>query len=191
MTSEEKARKVYEKTEKQESRLRNGMSIECLLRKKQSELILSGIGAMLLGLWAFIKVILSILLAADYVNRTFGFDSYDPALKPLTLFLWIIVGFASMLLYLFVGTRAVREGKTGKQPRGYLVLAAALLTFNVLLFVANLMSIGQIQTDILDLIGELLQGLARAATFGWMLHSAHQTRKLSQNREKETVGHAN
>lgn len=165
--------------------------MECVLRKKQSELILSGIGSILLGLWAFMKIILSILLAANYVNRTFGFDSYDPALKPLTLFLWIMFGFASMLLYVYVGTRAVREGRTGKQTHGYLVLAVVLLSFNALLFVANLLSFGQVQDYTLYLIGELLQRFARAATFGWMLHAAHQTRKLSLNREKDTVNHAN
>ena len=95
-----------------------------------------------------------------------------------------------MLLYLYVGTRAVREGRTGKRRRGYLVLAAALLLVNVLLFVANLMSFPEGQIDILDLTGELLQEAARSVTFGTMLHTAHQIRKLSVNREKETVGHA-
>ena len=165
--------------------------MERLLRKKQSELILSGIGAILLGLWAFIKVLLFILFAADYVNRAFEFDSADPGLKPITLFLWMILGFASMLLYLFVGTRAVREGRTGKRQRGYLVLAVILLSVNVLLFVANLISFPVEQVGILDLIGEMLQQFTRAATFGEMLRVARQTRKLSVKREKDTVGHAN
>ena len=52
--------------------------MERVLRKKRSELVLSGIGAILLGIWAFIKVILMILFAADYVQRAFGFDSFDP-----------------------------------------------------------------------------------------------------------------
>ncbi|MGN0708098.1 MAG: hypothetical protein ACI4JC_08885 [Faecalibacterium sp.] len=191
MTPEEKARKGYEITEEQQSRQTNGISIERFLRKKQSELILSGIGAILLGLWAFIKVILSILLAADYVDRVFGFDSEVPELKPITLFLWMILGLANMILYSYVGTRAMREGRTGKQQRGYLVLAAVLLSVNVLLFILNLMYFPGVEADILDLIGELLQESARAATFGAMLRAAHQTRKLSINKEQETVGHAN
>ena len=37
--------------------------MERVLRKKRSELVLSGVGAILLGIWAFIKVILMILFA--------------------------------------------------------------------------------------------------------------------------------
>ena len=165
--------------------------MERVLRKKQSDLILSGVGTILLGGWAFVRVILSILFAANYVNRVFDFDSFDPALKPITLFLWVLIGFFGMLLYLYVGTRAVREGRTGKRQRGYLVLAAVLLVVNVLLFIANLMAFSTSQPEPLDLIGELLQGFARAANFGAMLYAARQTRKLSLNIEKEAVGHAN
>ena len=164
--------------------------MECVLRKKQSELILSGIGAILLGIWAFIKVILIILFAADYVQHTFGFDGVDPELKTVTLFLWILMGFVGMLLYLYVGICAVREGRTGKRQRSYLVLATVLLVVNVLLFFSNLMAFSGSQAEPLDLIGELLQGFARTANFGAMLYAARQTRKLSLNREKEAVGHA-
>lgn len=165
--------------------------MERVLRKKRSELILSGVGAILLGIWAFIKAILNILFAADYLQRVFGFDSFAPELKTAELFLWVLMGFAGMLLYLYVGTSAVREGRTGKRQRGYLVLAAVILVVNVLLFIANLMAFPRSQAVLLDLIGELLQRFARAANFGAMLYTACQTRKLSRNREKETVGHAN
>ena len=83
--------------------------MERVLRKKRSELVLSGIGAILLGIWAFIKVILMILFAGDYVQRAFGFDSFDPEMKAAALFPWILMGFGGMLLYLYVGARAVRE----------------------------------------------------------------------------------
>lgn len=165
--------------------------MERVLRKKRSELVLSGIGASLLGIWAFLKVILMILFAADYVERVFGFDSVDPERKTEELFLWVLMGFAGMLLYLYVGTRAVREGKTGKRQRGYLVPAAVLLGVNVLLFIANLMAFPRSRAVPLDLIGELLQRFARGANFGAMLYAARQTRKLSLNREKEAAGHAN
>ena len=145
----------------------------------------------MLGIWAFVKVILDILFAADYLQRVFGFDSFAPELKTVTLFQWALIGFAGMLLYLYVGTRAVREGKTGKRQRGYLVMAAVLLGVNVLLFVANLMAFPGSQTVPLDLVGELLQRFARVANFGAMLYAARQTRKLSLNREKEAAGHAN
>lgn len=133
-------------------------------------------------------MILNILFASDYVQRVFGFDSSDPELKTVTLFLWILMGFAGMLLYLYVGTRAVREGRTGERRRGYLVVAAVLLVVNVLLFISNLMAFSESQMDPLDLMGELLQEFACAANFGAMLHAARQTRKLSLNREKEAVG---
>lgn len=164
--------------------------MERVLRKNRSELILSGVGAILLGIWVFVKVILNILFAADYVQRAFDFDSFDPGLKTVTLFLWILMGFACMLLHLYVGIRAVWEGRGGKRQRGYLVLAAVLLVVNVLLVISYLIAFSESQMDVLNLIGELLQGIARAANFGVMLYAARQTRKLSLNREKEAVGHA-
>ena len=164
--------------------------MERVLRKKRSDLILSGVGTILLGGWAFVRVILSILFAANYVNRVFDFDSFAPALKPITLFLWVLIGFFGMLLYLYVGTRAVREGKTGKRQRGYLLPAAVLLAVNVLLFFLNLLAFSETQADVLDLIGELLLGLARAANFAMLLHAAWQTRKLSRNSEREAISHA-
>lgn len=164
--------------------------MERALRKERSDLVLSGVGTILLGIWAFVKVILSILFAGNYVHRVFDFDSFDPALKPITLFLWALMGFVGMLLYLYVGTRAVREGRTGKRQKGYLTLAAVLLVFNALTLVLNLMSFSVTQVDALDLIGELLQGVARVANFAVLLHAARQTRKLSQNSEREAALHA-
>ena len=127
--------------------------MERVLRKKRSELVFSGIGAILLVICVFIKVILMILFAADYVQRAFGFDSFDPDMKAAALFPWILIGFGGMLLYLYVGTRAVREGRTGKRQRGYLVLAAVLLVVNVLLFIANLMAFSTSQPEPFVLIG--------------------------------------
>ena len=164
--------------------------MERVLRKKRSELVLSGIGAILLGIWAFIKVILMILFAADYVERVFGFDSFDPELKTAELFLWVLMGFAGMLLYLYVGICAVREGRTGKRQR-YLSLAAVLLAGNIFLLVSCLLAFLEPRAEVLDLIDEMLQEVVRAANCGAMLYAARQTRKLSRNREKETVGHAN
>lgn len=163
--------------------------MERVLRKKRSELILSGVGAILLGIWAFIKVILNILFAADYVQRTFDFDSYDPEVKTATLFLWILLGFAGMLLYLYVGICAVREGRTGKRQR-YLTLAAVLLAGNIFLLVSCLLAFLEPRAEVLDLIDEMLQEVVRAANCGAMLYAACQTRKLSQNSEREAVCHA-
>lgn len=161
--------------------------MERMLRKKRSELIITGVGTILLGSWAFVKIILEIFFAADYVQSIFDFDSFDdPRVKPIMLFIWIVIGFVSMLLYLYVGIRAIREGRTGKQHRFYIVLAAFLMSANVLFLITNLMSFSESQAAILDLIGELLLSFARAANFAVMLYAAWQTRKLSVNK---TTGH--
>lgn len=165
--------------------------MERMLRKKRSELILSGVGAILLGSWAFVKVILEILFAADYVQRIFDFDSFDdPNLKPITLFIWLMMGFIGMLMYLYVGACAIREGRNGKRKHGYLVLAAFLLVVNVLMLITNLTSFSESQAAILDLVGELLQNFARALNFALMLYTARQARRLSGNRKNEAVGYA-
>ena len=165
--------------------------MEHMLRKKRSELIISGVGAILLGSWAFVKIILEILFAADYVQRMFNFDSFDnPSIKPIMLFIWIMIGFISMLIYLYVGSCAIREGRTGKRHSCYIVLAALLLLANVLFLITNLMSFSESQAAVLDLTGELLQSFARALNFMLMLKAAGQTRKLYVNKRSEAVGYA-
>lgn len=164
--------------------------MECALRRERSALTLSGIGAMLLGIWAFVRIILSNLFAANYLQYAFDFDSSAPEMKVVSLALWILGGFLGMLLDLRVGIRAAREGKTGIRQRGYLPLAVVLLAANSLMFLVSLVSYSGSRVSVLDFVGEVVQAFARAANYAVLLRAAWQVRKLSGMREREVASHA-
>ena len=160
------------------------------LRKERSALTLSGIGAMLLGIWAFVRIVLSNLFAAKYLQNAFGFDSATPEMKAVSLGLWILGGFLGMLLDLYVGIRAAREGKTGIRQRGYLPLAVLLLAANSLMSLGCLVSYSIFRGNVLDFVGELAQAFARAVNYAVLLRTAWQVRKLLRIREREVASHA-
>lgn len=116
------------------------------LRKYRNNLVVTGTGAILFGLWTVVKLNMSILLFPDILGalptaaREVGMP--ESALW-ITMAVILVIAISIILgARLFIGINAIAEGKGKKRGYTYLILAAILLFSNLKsmpdLFVAQL-----------------------------------------------------
>lgn len=168
--------------------------MEKSLCKTKSDLVLSGIGSIAFGIWYFVKTILYNLFAQSYLTRTLGLEDIQGAVKPVLLGVWLFMSALIMVLYLYVGLRAVSEG-TGKankkSPRRlYLFLAGVLLLNNGNGLITSVCTFAAIEGSLLDQICEIMMETVRLANMAGLIYAALRTRKLTQQAEQGATVHA-
>lgn len=156
------------------------------LRRARGNLTLCGVGIVLFGTWGFGKTVLYNLFAASYVHALLERADIAPELERGILVLWLIAAFLGALLDIYVGTRAMREGRgERKRRKAYLVIAALLLVGNVSAVVQNILLFSGLTTGYLDLVGQSLVELVQAVNLALLMFYAGQVRKLSRQTEQE------
>ena len=156
------------------------------LRRAQGGLTFCGVGIALFGMWGFVKAVLYNLFAASYVHDLLGKANISPELEWLIQAIWIISAFFGALLDVYVGTRAIREGRGGgKRNSVYLLIAGVLLVRNVFTPVQHLLLFSGSVTEALDLAGETTMELVQAVNLGILIFYAGRVRRLSRNAGRE------
>ena len=116
-------------------------SLERLLRRKQNMLVNSGGGVILLGLWSIIKGLLTVYLQFDDIvepQMLTELGENAVFLKPIMIVMSFIgLGFV-LLLRLFVGLNAYREGRGRRFRRTYPFFAIILFLLGLIGFILEL-----------------------------------------------------
>ena len=162
------------------------------IRKARHELTLGGVGAIAFGIWLFIKNLMYPLFAGRYLTNTLGLDALSAAEKKAFILLWVLVGFFTMLLHLYIGLCAVSEG-TGKAVRRrsvYLLLAGLLAAVSLFDLVFNLCNISSVSGSWLDWLCDVMMETVRGANLAALLRAALRTRKLQDQMQEEAMAHA-
>lgn len=158
------------------------------LRKVRSDLTLSGIGLMLFGAWDFLKIILYCLFARDYVDRLMEVEELEPQWRIFVEAVWLSASFVSMLLYLYVGFCAFREGKSGRlQRRGYQVMARMGLAMGAYSLVNAAAALLRGKLGVLEFLSNVLLGAGTVSALWTLSSSTVRLRKLTG---KEEAAHA-
>lgn len=159
------------------------------LREVRSDLVLSGVGVMLFGVWAFLKMILYCLFAKDYVNKLLELGGADQEARTLVMLVLLLSSFASMLLYLYIGFCAFREGRSGRlHRRGYRFLARLGLAMGIYSVAADAASFLGGRLEGMELLSGLLLGLGNISALWSLIRSAKRLRKLTK--KEEAAGYA-
>ena len=160
------------------------------LRRAQGGLTFCGVGIALFGMWGFVKAVLYNLFAASYVHDLLEKANISPELEWLIQAIWIISAFFGALLDVYVGTRAIREGRGGgKRKRVYLLVAVLLMVRNILALLQNLLLFSGPVTEVLDLAGESAMELVQAVNLAILIFYVRRVRRLSRG-EKQEERHA-
>lgn len=129
-------------------------SIKRELRRNQSTLAAVGLGVIAFGVWSVIKVVLMMTLNADGFFETLGLDELAAEGRGSRILGFAVVGVLlafDLLLRLFIGLRARREGLARKKAGViYLVLAC-------------LLAVASVYSDVTELIETFSAGEAMGA----------------------------
>ncbi len=157
------------------------------LRKARSDLKLCGVGAMIFGVWVFLKSILYGLFARDYLSMLMSLKDVDLSKREITALLIYIISFFMMLPQLYVGWRAVYEAKGGVKRRSfYLIIAALILIADAALIPADI--IGEIDTTPpFDIVCGLVFEVMKLVNLALLLAAAYKVRKLSAKNGEEAA----
>ena len=157
------------------------------LRKAKSDLKLCGVGAMIFGVWLFLKSILYNLFAKDYMTSLMQINDMDLSDRNILMLGLFIFYFVVMLVHLYVGLRSVQDaGDNAKHRRFYLIVAALLLIADAAIIPADIINERE-TTPPFDLACELVFELVRVVNLAFLLAAAYKVRKLSVKEEKESA----
>ncbi len=104
---------------------------ERTLRKYNSNLITCGKGVLIIGFWAAIKTVITMLLNAAQYQDMLGEDVPKWVVRIFLFFMILIFGGASLLFHMWIGTSAIAVGKYDKKKKVWLVVAVIYLFFTI------------------------------------------------------------
>ncbi len=148
------------------------------LLKSRNDLVVSGMGVIIFGIWSVIKTIMYAILQMRPAWDSIESELRLPVVIIAILFVVIICS-VSLLIRITIGRSAIREGKGGKSGKLYIALAWVVLTFDVIGALLDLLSFGR--SGILDSLAVLAVDVTMIATLVNLLVSAGRSRKLTRS----------
>ena len=149
------------------------------LRKARSDLKLCGVGAIIFGVWIFLKSILYNLFAKDYMTAIMQMSDMDLSERDILALGLFVFYFIVMLVHLYVGLRSIQEANGGaKRHNFYLIVAVVLLIADTAIIPADIIN-GIETTPPFDIACELVFELVRLVNLAFLLTAAYKFRKLS------------
>ena len=147
------------------------------LRRNQNTLVVVGQGIISFGVYMALRVILSALL--EPARFTGGVVETDPFLAYIVvgIILLLFIG-ADMLLRLYVGRHAIREGKGQSAGNLYIVLAALMALIDLAMVVADVIGLNDHTRSYLEKIVTLISDVTIMVTTTELIVAAVRVKKL-------------
>ena len=160
------------------------MSEKAQLRKLEDDLNVSGTGAILMGLWSIIRVIMQVYveLKKKMDTELAANETFEKTLVVILVMLLLgVLCAAVMMIHLYIGLNAIRAAKGMKYKKGYF---AATIIFGLLTVSSLDMYLEEFRKieDIDTTIASMLVDLTTIYIFAVIIISTVKLRKL---REKE------
>ena len=102
-------------------------------RRDSNTLVILGIGVIMFAFWSIIKLLMQLLLNIKIFPEDLE-KEYGPFIILISMVVLVIIMAVDVLIRLFVGLRACRDGRGVKVSKAYLI-------FNVLLIMGSLVSV--------------------------------------------------
>ncbi len=146
------------------------------LLKSRSDLVISGMGVIILAVWTVVKTAMYAALQLRDLWGTLEAE-YRGVVVAVAAGIIALIGAVSLLLRITVGRSAIREGKGGKGGKTYIVLAWIILVLDSLGALFDLLSFGR--SGILDSVAVLAVDVTTVATLINLLVSSKRVRRTA------------
>ena len=158
--------------------MENNSQLQVRLRKNQNTLVAIGWGVIAFGIWSVIKGVLGAALNTE--NMTELSRQGTPALAAF----WVMLGIAlliDLLLRMYVGRSAIREGKGEKKRWGYIVFALLMALTSTALTAVSVYFVARNGTEsVVQLAATMIVELTSVITLLELVFSAVKVRRLSR-----------
>ena len=144
------------------------------LIKSQSDLVISGMGVIILAVWTLVKTAMYAVLQLRDLWGTLEAE-YRGIVVAIAACIIALIGTVSLLLRVTIGRSAIKEGKGGKGGKLYVVLAWIILVIDGLGALFDLLSFGR--SGVLDSVAILAVDVTTVATLINLLVSSKRVRR--------------
>ena len=150
------------------------------IRRNQNYLIIIGTGTILFGIWSVIKTVMYLVMRRnEFSDLTEQLPEGNPQLSALIVTgIVLLILTINLLLRLYVGLSAQREGRGEKGNKRYVVLAGYLCFSHLFSLRAEVLSLMQNPKDIATVIASILMDATSFITLLELVHSVYRVRKL-------------
>ena len=158
-----------------------------LIKKYESNMIISGMGMLFFGMWDVFKFIAGFLYNGNTTyNRELNKLLAD---QDLSVFLiWTIIGLTSMVIMsfaLYIGVKAIKYGKGIKRKKGFLVVVAILGILNLAVIPQYVTEFNADEAQVAAIVATILVDLLFVSMAFDMVWSAIRIGILNRKNEKE------
>ncbi len=158
------------------------------LRRYQSQLSISAIGVMIIGVWTIIKGLLYTFLGQESMNYVFEGMEYAEIIRIITYIIIIILAGTDCVLRMIIGRAARAEAFEMPYRQGYLKLAIVLCTLNVLgimLTIWSLLSDEFRVNTFFDNLASMIVDITSVYIYLQLIISAFKLRKLRKAKTEQ------
>ena len=159
-------------------------------RKYQNELIVTGNGVILFGIWSLVRAIMMLLFpsdARDQLLSASGTAVQTQLVIILTIVLFFILVGIDLVLRLFIGISARREAYGMKKRRGYLGAAIVLLCAYFALDAYSVYLLPRYPANLVVNILYLVIDLTSILALLWLINACVRFRKIRKQMAEEEV----
>ena len=150
------------------------------IRRNQNYLIIIGTGTILFGIWSVIKTVMYLVMRRNqFADLTQQLPEEHPRLAAfLVAYAVLLVLTIDLLLRLYVGLSAQREGRGEKGNKRYVLLAGYLCISHLFSLRVEVLNLMQNPDDIATVIVSILMDATSFITLLELVHSVYRVRKL-------------
>lgn len=151
--------------------------METALRRNQNTLVVIGQGVIAFGAYTVVRAILQLLLDPAWFIGDVAEENLRAEYTMLALFLTVVLG-GDLLLRVYIGRRAIRDGKGRQVGTRYIVFAVLLALADVAVVITDLTSKDPYTSGLLELAVTLIADITMAVTTVELVLAALRVRKL-------------
>lgn len=161
------------------------MKLAAQKRRLENNLVTLGTGIIAFGLWAFIKLLLTVM----FVGSAYFEDTAEERRLAVMIATWV-VAILTLLMYVWLGLSARAEGKGKKKSPFYLIVVGLISLYSIVgILLATLYLFTEFINieDPLTIIVTIIIDVTRMIFLIELIYSSVSLRKIRKNERKEAA----
>ena len=154
------------------------------LLRSQNNLVISGLGVIVLGAWTFLKGIMLIVVGSTETIAAFSTLRQKIVFIIILIFIAILLIGGSFLIRIYIGRAAAAEARGESRGNKYIILSVFLAVFNCAAIIVNIINLPNTGRALPESVAVLLVDISMVYNLLSVAYSAVKYRKLVKVQEE-------